>query len=59
MNFTLRLGGQLAHLQALTPVSNWGEPVQPTTLQFEMRRVFSFNAVSVTQHLIDEVFPVS
>lgn len=39
MGFKLQLGGQLAYPQALTPVSNWGKPVQPTTLQLERRRV--------------------
>ncbi|RYM62631.1 hypothetical protein BSR03_09510 [Serratia proteamaculans] len=33
--FKLQLGGQLAHPQALTLVSNWGERVQVTTLQLE------------------------
>ncbi|RYM47725.1 hypothetical protein BSQ97_24145 [Serratia proteamaculans] len=45
MYFNLQLGDQLAHPQALTLVSNWGELVQITTLQFERRRV------STTQHL--------
>ncbi|HCV67456.1 MAG TPA: addiction module toxin RelE [Serratia sp.] len=33
--FKLQLGAQLAHPQALTQVSNWGERVQVTTLQLE------------------------
>ncbi len=39
MGFKLQLGAQLTHPQALTLVSNWGELVQVTTLQFERRRI--------------------
>jgi iron complex outermembrane recepter protein len=35
MAFKLQPGGQLAHPQALTLVSNWGERVQVTTLRLE------------------------